>query len=163
MEALSCGINYPLISMVDMPTNSVMDMFSSLRRELHLIMGQELKNSEFGHKQMSILYHLGGRGELSMGELALLTLSDKATVTRAVDALEKCGLVKRASDAKDSRKTVLKLTAKGKTHAGRAQKLRDVLAQKMDACLSPNEQKQLTDLLAKVVNGLKDRRAESEI
>lgn len=148
--------------MVDMPTLSILDMFSSLRRELQLIIGEELKKADFGPKQMMILYHLGANTECTMGELACVTLSDKATVTRAIASLERLDLIRRVSDKSDSRKTRIKLTAKGKLRANQAKQLRETIAYKMNETLSPHEQTQFIDLLSKVVNRLKSQRAESE-
>ena len=145
-----------------MQTNKVIDAWAQVRRELNLVTSQELKKFPYGHKQMLVLYHLGRRGPLTMGELADVTLSDKATITRAVASLEKLQFVKRAPDKDDNRKVHIHLLAKGKVQADKAQVVRRALVGKIERSLGDAEQTQLATLLEKLARGLQDQRAESE-
>lgn len=129
---------------------------------MSLVTSQELKKFPYGHKQMMVLYHLGRRGPLTMGELADITLSDKATITRAIASLEELQFVKRVPDKDDNRKIHIHLLAKGKIQADKAQIVRSTLEGKIEKSLSDDEQAHLTVLLEKLVRGLQSQRAESE-
>ena len=83
-----------------MSTSSILDAYSSLRRELSLIFASHLKSSECGYKQTVILYCLK-KTPTSMSELSALCQSDPAATTRTVAALEKAGYVKRVQDLRE--------------------------------------------------------------
>jgi DNA-binding MarR family transcriptional regulator len=54
-------------------------------------------------EQWSVLYQLWKEDGKSQQELCNATFRDKPSITRLIDNLEKLGLVKRVSDAKDRR------------------------------------------------------------
>jgi DNA-binding MarR family transcriptional regulator len=140
-----------------MSTFIVLDSYSALRRELSLIRSVELKSLDFGYKQMMILYRLT-LSNASMGEIADYTQADKASTTRAVESLEKAGWVRRIADDEDRRKIIIELTARGKQKAVKAHEIRDHIGQQVNATLTAAEQKELSRLLNKVVEGLQEQR-----
>jgi DNA-binding MarR family transcriptional regulator len=133
-----------------MSTYDVLEAYTSLRRELNLVLAHELKNAEFGQKQMMILFKLR-KEPASMGEIAEYSLSDKAAVTRAVASLEKAGLVRRAASPEDQRKSIVELTAKGRSKAHEAERVRSVISKCINDTISVKERGQLAMLLQKVV------------
>lgn len=139
-----------------MSTFTILDAYSSLRRELSLILASQLKSQDFGHKQIVILYRLT-QSPLSMSELACYCHSDPAATSRTVAALQKAGLVRRIADSKDSRKHIIELTKKGKNRATEAINIRSLIAAKLNNTLSPKEQISFTKLLNKVVQGLQTK------
>lgn len=145
-----------------MATNEILDHYSGLKRELNLILGQELKKFPFGHKQMTILYYLGRKGSMTMGELAEITQSDKATITRAIASLEESDLIRRDTDKCDSRKSNIQLSAKGRAQSDKAQYIRELIAGKINATLTAKERETAAALLSKIVTGLQAGRTESE-
>jgi DNA-binding MarR family transcriptional regulator len=132
----------------------ILEGFAYLRRAIASLRAAETKDLEFGHNQMTILYKLS-LAPANMGELVDFTYSDKASVTRTVSSLEKLGLVKRKSDTNDRRARIIELTAKGRTHAEKVHAIRDSLGKKLDSCLSPDERKQFSALVHKIVENLK--------
>jgi DNA-binding MarR family transcriptional regulator len=144
-------------NIVDMSTFTVLDAYSALRREISLVRSVELKALDFGYKQMVILYRLT-QGNCAMGELAEYTQSDKASATRAVESLESAGWVKRIADPADRRKIIIELTARGRQKAAKAIEIRDHIGERVNATLNANEQKELSRLLNKVVEGLQEIR-----
>lgn len=142
-----------------MSNTSVLDAYGSLRRELSLILASQLKGAEFGHKQMTILYRLM-LSPTSMGELASFSQSDPGSTTRMVTSLEKAGFVKRLGDELDSRRSIVKLTEKGRRHAVVADEIRNKISQMIEQTLKPEEQLQFVNLLNKVATGLREATRE---
>lgn len=140
---------------VDMPnkSNEVLNAYISLRREIALLRSAHIKDLDFGHNQISVLYRLS-LSDATMGELSDHTLSDKGSMTRTVSLLEKAGLVQRASDKNDRRVYIIKLTAKGRTYALQAQKVRNAIGDQLDKCLTVAERRQLTTLVDKISTSL---------
>lgn len=70
----------------------------------------------FGVKntELRILVQLGGREGLAVNELARRTHVDKGWISRSLRALEKRGLVTRASHPTDTRASLVTLTAEGR-------------------------------------------------
>jgi DNA-binding MarR family transcriptional regulator len=143
--------------MLDMSTYPILDSFSFLRREISLIFAGELKAAALGHQQALILYRLT-ESPCTMSELAAHTQSDPAATTRTVAALEKTGLVKRSSDPKDARKTIVQVAAKGRAQAERAFKARNRIGDLINETLSAEERADFCRLLEKVAEGLQSNR-----
>lgn len=145
--------------MPNKPTE-VLNAFVSLRREFSLLRASHIKDLEFGHNQISVLYRLS-LSEATMGELSDYTLSDKGSMTRTVSLLEKAGMVQRSAGKTDRRVFNIKLTAKGRTFALQAQKIRDVMGDEMDKGLSAAERRQFSALVEKVTTYLKKQRTKN--
>jgi DNA-binding MarR family transcriptional regulator len=149
--------------MVDMSSNTILDAYSSLRRELSLIFAAQLKDSECGYKQTLILYQLSRAPHskpISMSDLATFSQSDPAATTRTVAALEKFGFVKRVQDETDNRKTLVELTKAGQRKAVHASEARKKIAVMVNETLSVKEREIFADLLGKVANGLKEKKKD---
>lgn len=78
----------------------------------------------------------------------------KSTITRLVDRLEEAGLVLRTPDPDDRRAQRVVLTARGDEVRRSAIALHDAAVERRLGLLSPEEQEQLIDLLAKLRSGL---------
>lgn len=134
-------------------SNEVLNAFISLRREVALLRAYHVKDLEFGHNQISVLYRLS-LSDATMGELSDHTLSDKGSMTRTVSLLEKDGLVQRTADKNDRRVYNIKLTTKGRTYALQAQKIKDAIGSELDKCLNATERRQLVALIEKITTQL---------
>jgi DNA-binding MarR family transcriptional regulator len=66
------------------------------------------------HMQLFVLYSIGARGEVAMGQLAHLLHCDASNVTGIVDRLVVQQLVRRQESIQDRRTKTLSLTDKGK-------------------------------------------------
>lgn len=127
----------------------ILESFSALRREIGLIFAQELKAMNFGYNQMLVVYYLT-KGPLPMNEISALSYSDPASTTRTVTSLEKAGLVKKSSDPKDSRRSIVELTRKGQLRAREVLKARTKLGERIGMTLPSKDRQQLVGLLEKV-------------
>lgn len=139
-----------------MAKHEVLENYISLRREMNLVLGNKLKDTEFGQKQMQILYYLS-LGSITMRELADYTLSDPAAISRAVASLENDGVLVRKPDPDDQRKVVVSLTAKGRAKAKEAEKVRIVIGDMVDSTLTVRERAQISHLIQKVIKGLRSQ------
>ena len=133
-----------------MSTNSVLSTYMALRRKIALLRGQAMKDSEFGHNQISILYRLS-LSNATLSELVEYALSDKASTSRTVNLLEKGGLIKKVVDETDRRVVNIELTAKGRSRAKKAGQIRQAIANKLDEGLTSSERKQFKILVDKIL------------
>ena len=109
-----------------------------------------MKDSEFGHNQISILYRLS-LSNATLSELVEYALSDKASTSRTVNLLEKGGLIKKVVDETDRRVVNIELTAKGRSRAKKAGQIRQAIANKLDEGLTSSERKQFKILVDKIL------------
>lgn len=136
-----------------MSTFEVLESYVSLRRRIALLRASSTKDLEFGHNQIVILYRLL-LSCATMGDLAAYTATDKASVSRTINSLEKDGLVKRLASQEDRRRVYIELTAKGKSHALTAQKIRNTIGKKIEYALNASEKKQFAALTKKIIEHL---------
>lgn len=64
-------------------------------------------------EEWAILLVLWGKGAQTPSALADVTIKDRTTVTRLIDAMVRKGLVSRAEDANDRRRSIVTVTAHG--------------------------------------------------
>lgn len=136
-----------------MSTNEILDSYIALRREIALLRASQVKQLEFGHNQIGVLYRLS-ISDATMGELTEYALSDKASMTRTVRLLEQAGLIQRTADKNDRRIYNIKLTAKGKPYAKQAQAIRNSIGTQLDEALTVSERKQFNLYVQKIVTHL---------
>jgi DNA-binding MarR family transcriptional regulator len=101
-------------------------------------------------REWHILAVLGEGRPLSAAELARRTVIDKGRVSRAVASLTRRGLVERAPDAFDARRTMLRLSQKGRAIYRRIVPLARGRERALLDALTPAERRQLERLLAKL-------------
>ncbi len=107
-----------------------------------------------------LLFLLHGQtGGLSPHELAARAGVTRATVTGLLDGLERDGFALRQPGQDDRRRITVTLTPKGRTAAARLFKEHAQWIGSLFDGLSPAEQRQLGDLLAKVWRGTDSGRA----
>jgi DNA-binding MarR family transcriptional regulator len=101
-------------------------------------------------REWRILAVLGEGAPRSAAELARRTAIDKGRVTRAAANLLRRGLVAREPDAFDARRTMLRLSQKGRSVYRRVVPLAAARERELLAVLAPAERRELERLLAKL-------------
>jgi DNA-binding MarR family transcriptional regulator len=112
--------------------------------------------------EFDLLSTLGNTEGMRMKDLAMTMVTTASNVTRVCAVMEKKGLVQRQRAQSSDREVIAKLTPKG-------QALFEVLfpktvnysAQIIDTALEPGEQKQLAELLDKLVSRVRAPDAEA--
>src|SRR5579859_6264709 len=99
---------------------------------------------------------LGRFGPLSANGVAGRTYMDKVRVSRAVQRLLKRGVIERATDAADRRRSILKLSAEGAAILAEVAPLALDIERRLMAVLSPEDRAQLDRIL-----GLLDSSADT--
>lgn len=87
---------------------------SALKRSSQIYCANNLRSDIVGAGQLSFLVTLYKKDKVSQDYLAKRLFFDKATVARAMEALEKEGLVTRTECAEDKRKKIVSLTDKAR-------------------------------------------------
>jgi DNA-binding MarR family transcriptional regulator len=101
-------------------------------------------------REWQILAVLGEGRPLSAAEVARRTVIDKGRVSRAVASLTRRGLIERAPDAFDARRTMLRLSQKGRAIYRRIVPLARGEERALLDPLTPAERRQLERLLGKL-------------
>ncbi len=100
--------------------------------------------------QWRVLAVLGDGAPVSLVETAARAATEKGRTARAAQALSRRGLVERTHDPFDARRTVLRLTTKGRALYRRATLSAAARERTLLAALAPGEQRTLARLLAKL-------------
>lgn len=102
-------------------------------------------------KHYGVLTALEEWGSITQQEIGRSACIDRTTMVNILDDLEKLGLVERKEHPTDRRSHSVHLTAKGKELLSRAHRLSLSLDKHFLECLSAKEQKELFQLLRKLV------------
>lgn len=97
-----------------------------------------------------ILGQLAYNGSSTVAELAQRTLTDKAQISRSVQALADRGLVLREAHESDARRVVLTLSKRGVDHVKKVYPHRDGFNDELMAQLSQQERKSLNSAIDKL-------------
>jgi DNA-binding MarR family transcriptional regulator len=92
-----------------------------------------------------------GGGVLSTGQIARIMLRASQTITGLVDRLEAQGLVERQVDARDRRKSNIRITTLGERRLSEAQPTTNRLAESIVAPLTGEELRDLEAKMRKLV------------
>src|SRR5919197_936821 len=93
---------------------------------------------------------LWAEGELPQGEIARRLGVEQPTATKALQRLERAGLVRRERDTADNRQVIVSLTEAGRAAYSPARNARLALERQFADALSERERSQLLRLLAQV-------------
>ena len=100
-----------------------------------------------------MLSSLSGRKEVNQRELVSMMQIRSASVSEILHKLEEDGLVRRRTDPRDRRNTLVSLTGKGRRKEEEATERRRRIAESMMQPLSEEEQELMLSLLRKMVAG----------
>ena len=101
--------------------------------------------------KLAALHHLASSGDsMPLGQLAERLSCVKSNVTQLVDRLESDGLVSRAPDPGDRRSRLAVITPAGRRLYEQGVRIRQQAEQDLFGVLTPDESRQLTDLIAKL-------------
>jgi DNA-binding MarR family transcriptional regulator len=105
--------------------------------------------------QERALFLLWAEGALPQGEIARRLGVEQPTATKALQRLERAGLVRRERDPADNRQVIVSLTEAGQAVCAPARTARRGLEEQAAGALSERERKQLLRLLARVSSRLR--------
>jgi DNA-binding MarR family transcriptional regulator len=124
----------------------------AFRSELQLAFSRD--GIEVTPEEWSLQMVLFEQAPLSIGQLARLTLRDRTTVTRFVEALERKGLIVRTNDPADRRRTLVQLSKKGHAHFPHTLKHVERLIARGNRGLTEQEVASTISVLARMVDNL---------
>ncbi len=114
--------------------------------------------SRFGLKipEWRVMAVLGSRGASTQRHLVEATLMDKVTVNRAVKTLVDRELLDRSPNNADGRSHHLVLSQTGRDLYDQIMPAAEVMEKKIMTVLSPDDQRQLSEMLAKIKQSADD-------
>ncbi len=114
---------------------------------------RHLKDTRLTPTLFGVLATIEERPGIGQGEVADALGTDRSTMVRLVDQLERRGLVRRDAHPVDRRTVLPALTAQGRALLERATSLVHASEDEFAAALSPAERAQLADLLRRLGSG----------
>lgn len=112
---------------------------------------RRFKQRKLSTAQFDVLTHIGARPGISQGELAASLLVTKGNISQLLDRMEREGLVVRRQEG---RRNCLDLTVAGRALYDEAVPAQEAALGRLLGALSPEEQRQLLDLLRRVDRSL---------
>jgi DNA-binding MarR family transcriptional regulator len=103
----------PEIISNDSPQIEAYRLFLKLHRRFQELNREEFRAYDLSTPQYAILFHASPEG-VPLSKICEEIMTDNSNLTRLVDRLEARGLVRRASDPRDRRVTLVQLTLEGK-------------------------------------------------
>lgn len=107
--------------------------------------------------QGRVLALLNREGDLTLGQLVELLDVRPSSAGEVVGKLEQNGFVTRAASEDDKRVAIISITSKGKGILDRTGETNSTYFEEMFSGLTADEQVQLSELLDKLVNSLKEK------
>ena len=101
--------------------------------------------------QWRVMAALGRFAPLTASEVGQRIIMDKVAVSRAVSGLMQAGLVERATDSSDRRRSSLRLSPRGRTVHARIVPLALAFQDRLYAALSDDERRTFDDLSDKLL------------
>jgi DNA-binding MarR family transcriptional regulator len=110
------------------------------------------------------LFHLGEQPGISSSRLSELMFCDKSNITRLIKGLESDGLVVRRPHETDGRSLRLHLTPEGEKLSEKVRQAHNNYnAERLNCCLTYEDQNGLYEWLVTLRNGLEQQLHESEV
>ena len=117
---------------------------------------RESERSEYWHDVLATLRRQGPPFRLRPTDLTEATMLTSSGTTKRLDKLENAGLIAREPDPQDRRGVLIALTDKGRATIDATTAAHLANERRLLAALTPDEQRQLADLLRKLLLGLPD-------
>ncbi|MHA7965336.1 MarR family winged helix-turn-helix transcriptional regulator [Paenibacillus sp. CAU 1782] len=133
-----------------------------LNRQHQNLLQELLQDYEMYPGQPPLMFSLDREPGRSQNELAKELNIQKATLTVMLNRMEKTGLVRRESDARDQRISRIYLTDKGKGLLARLQRTLDVLEEQAMKGFSEEEKQAMSGMLARIEKNLKELKEAKE-
>jgi DNA-binding MarR family transcriptional regulator len=145
------------------PLTEAIVTYVTIRRthdEVNRYVSRKLGKWKLSVPKYGIIVNLYDRKSLTLSELSQRIFSGNSNLTTLVDRMERDGIVERLDSATDRRVKKIQLTEKGSEMAPRIiSEYRSFLHKMMTDCLSPGEQKLLTELLVRVKDSIASQTA----
>ena len=120
---------------------SKLNMLIKLGREFG---HEQIRDAGFSDTEHAICTFLCFHDQVSQDMIANALLLDKTTVAKALSAMEEKKLVAREQDGQNRRKNIIRITETGRESVSASLHIYDSWFSNVCACLSEEEQQQLT-------------------
>ncbi len=136
-------------------TTALLEELGQLLRQLTRLTGGADDGPAMTATQRIALVELGYEGPLRLNDLAQRIGTSTATASRAVDALDSLGLIRRAPDAEDRRALSLTVSELGRALLDERLARAATAFEPATASLSPEERRELLELLGRMTDALR--------
>ncbi len=130
--------------------------YAELYSRLMRLLDRQMAEQGASLARTKILLRLEKRGPLRATNIAEFFSLSPRTVTEAIDALEREGLLERQPDPSDRRAKLIHLTEKGRAAVNRTAPIRHQIIAQTFGVLDERERAQMLEMLQKVAAQLPD-------
>jgi DNA-binding MarR family transcriptional regulator len=145
-------------SIIDMSTmmsdTALIETFGRVRRQINLIITQDLKPLGIGPKQAVILRYLADHGPSSAAEISRTTITDPAATCRTLEAMIRKGWILQQEHPDDRRRYQVSLSRKGAKLVDELRATVRKSSQKIFKPLSEKERTSFHEYLLRIQKGL---------
>ena len=127
---------------------SKLNMLIKLGREFG---HEQIRDAGFSDTEHAICTSLCFHDQVSQNMIANALLLDKTTVAKALSAMEEKKLVAREQDGQNRRKNIIRITETGRESVSASLHIYDSWFSNVCACLSEEEQQQLTASIDRMI------------
>lgn len=149
------------------PLTDAINAYVAIRRtndELHRFVSKKLAQWGLSVPKYGVLKQLYDHEPCTLSELSGSIFSGNSNMTTLIDRMENDGLVKRTDDSRDRRIKKVLLTEKGREIVPKIiPEYRSFLHQMMIQCVTPDEQRQLMELLSKIMGSIQNQKSTENI
>ncbi|MFE7402671.1 MarR family winged helix-turn-helix transcriptional regulator [Streptomyces sp. NPDC057557] len=117
----------------------------------HRLVGEQLAEEGVRMPHHAVLCGIAELGPIAQAELSRIVRIDPKDMVTVLNELQAKKLISRTRDPRDARKNALALTAGGRALLRRLEELGDQANEALLAPLTPDERKQLSALLARLI------------
>jgi DNA-binding MarR family transcriptional regulator len=145
---------------VDLEVEGIVDRIQGLRRRIHALTEETLREHGFGEGEWRVLNSLrlaGAPYRRSAGQLSKRAELSTGAMTNRLDRLEQAGLVRRLPDPDDRRGVLVELTKAGHEAWEKALGAQAAKESLLAAALTKDEQRQLNALLRRMMREFERR------
>jgi DNA-binding MarR family transcriptional regulator len=122
----------------------------------HRLVAEALASEGMRMMHHAVLAAVAERGPVSQAELGRALRVDPKDMVAIVADLHHDGLIRRDADPRDRRRHSISMTPQGRARLRRTQRLGDQANAELTATLSPDERRQLVNLLTRIIAGPPD-------
>lgn len=135
-------------------------LFRDINKSIVTLLNKDLEEYGITLMQNEVLHYIYFREKkqnINQKDIEKFFNSSNPTITGILNRLQVKGLIIREASAEDARYKVIKLTDNGRTVVDNCLKMKaSRMEQRLVKKLTSEEEKQLRDLLAKVIEGLEE-------
>lgn len=123
---------------------------------------EQIRDAGFSDTEHAICTFLCFHEQVSQDCIANALMLDKTTVAKALNGMERKGLITRAQNEQNRRENIIRITASGRASVGASIDVYDSWFDDISSCLTLEESQQMDSFLKRMVDCALQRRKQNK-